>query len=273
MSNVAETGSESNLGSKTCFSVTKFLDEKHVLRIIRPYVCTHENCDQSEYQFKTIKDLLRHIIMKHELHGVRCTRADVHIRKRASVKCLFCGEQTAIGTGEASRGSHVGGHMEEIAFSVIPKAYEDWDFYPDSSFGGQYMDASSENGGRPPSSLFRDEENSRRRYSLMRRLLEDEHSGECNKVFFPLADPVPTMNDETRAERQAPDVCGYCGTEFANPPAQEDRWNHVSYKHSFQDSSCCCDLAKTNVFQAHVKSHHAGQTGPWTAKFQERCEY
>ena len=45
----------------------------------------------------------------------------------------FLRVQTAEGKGPDSRGRHVGRHLEEIAFLVVPKAYEDWDFYSDSS--------------------------------------------------------------------------------------------------------------------------------------------
>ena len=48
-----------------------------------------------------------------------------------STACLFCGEET--GSGKNDRGRHVGRHMEEIAFAVVSKPYEEWDFYSDSS--------------------------------------------------------------------------------------------------------------------------------------------
>lgn len=46
-----------------------------------------------------------------------------------SRSCLFCGEVTYGHTYSP----HVGRHMEEIAFSVVSKPYEDWSFYSDSS--------------------------------------------------------------------------------------------------------------------------------------------
>ena len=48
------------------------------------------------------------------------------------ITCLFCEEVLS----EARRDEyarHVGCHMEEIAFAVVTKPYEDWDFYSDSS--------------------------------------------------------------------------------------------------------------------------------------------
>lgn len=47
--------------------------------------------------------------------------------------CIFCGERTEAGKGDNARGRHVARHMEEIAFTVVPKAYEKWDFYSESS--------------------------------------------------------------------------------------------------------------------------------------------
>lgn len=46
--------------------------------------------------------------------------------------CLFCGEMLPKANSRA-RTRHVGRHMEEIAFSVVTKPYEDWDFYTESS--------------------------------------------------------------------------------------------------------------------------------------------
>lgn len=45
--------------------------------------------------------------------------------------CLFCGEKAA--AGEDYRGKHIVRNMEEIAFTVVNKLYEEWDFYSDSS--------------------------------------------------------------------------------------------------------------------------------------------
>lgn len=50
--------------------------------------------------------------------------------------CIFCGEQTG---GKANNlEKHVGRHMEEIAFAVVRKPYEEWDFYSYSSGTGHH---------------------------------------------------------------------------------------------------------------------------------------
>lgn len=47
--------------------------------------------------------------------------------------CLFCGQNLSERLDPIDR--HVGRHMEEIAFSVLTKPYDDWSFYSDSSSG------------------------------------------------------------------------------------------------------------------------------------------
>ena len=46
-------------------------------------------------------------------------------------QCLFCNED--IGSNRTKRARHVGRHMEEIAFAIVTKPYEEWDFYSGST--------------------------------------------------------------------------------------------------------------------------------------------
>ena len=46
-------------------------------------------------------------------------------------RCPFCGESNLHVMG--SRRRHVERHMEEVAFAVVSKPYEEWDFYSDST--------------------------------------------------------------------------------------------------------------------------------------------
>ena len=48
------------------------------------------------------------------------------------IACLFCGDVLYEAERDKYAG-HVGRHMEEIAFAVVTKPYEAWDFYSDSS--------------------------------------------------------------------------------------------------------------------------------------------
>lgn len=56
-----------------------------------------------------------------------------HLGFNATVEeahCVFCGLECAHVTTESLK--HLSKHMEDIAFSVVPRAYEDWAFYSDS---------------------------------------------------------------------------------------------------------------------------------------------
>ena len=100
---------------------------------LRPYVCTSQECDRATKPFPSLKNYLIHEIEVHELclseHSARTAKR----KREESIVCIFCGERTEAGNGNNSRGRHVGRHMEEIAFTIVRKAYEDWDFYTDSS--------------------------------------------------------------------------------------------------------------------------------------------
>ena len=107
----------------------------HVMNDLRPYACTTEDCSRPDQTYSTVKGYLFHEIYSHE---VQFPIYDVDVFKKIaekSITCLFCGQQTTEGRGQHSRGRHVGQHIEEIAFMVVPKAYEDWEFYSEASSG------------------------------------------------------------------------------------------------------------------------------------------
>ena len=100
---------------------------------LRPYTCTAEECSQPEKTYSTLKYYLEHEIMSHEVQS-SLDRFDEYVKRvKESITCLFCGQRTTEGMGKNFRGKHVGQHMEEIAFMVVPKAYEDWEFYSEAS--------------------------------------------------------------------------------------------------------------------------------------------
>ena len=104
------------------------------MRDLRPYVCTTQDCDHSTESFPSVNQYLKHVIISHELQpSERFSTCAFEGRKEKSVMCIFCGERTDAGKGDNARGRHVARHMEEIAFTVVPKAYEKWDFYSESS--------------------------------------------------------------------------------------------------------------------------------------------
>ena len=100
---------------------------------LRPYICTVKECPQANETFGSIKDYLKHEITTHEVDNVGVRTRPIPQRAKESITCIFCGMQTAWGKGPHSRGRHVGQHLEEIAFIVVPTAYEDWAFYSDST--------------------------------------------------------------------------------------------------------------------------------------------
>ena len=100
---------------------------------LRPYTCTAEDCSQSDKTYSNIKDYRRHEILAHEAPYAVTPIDDFAKRAGKRITCLFCGQQIIEGKGQHSRGRHVGQHMEEIAFTVVPKAYEDWEFYSQAS--------------------------------------------------------------------------------------------------------------------------------------------
>ena len=110
----------------------------HVLRDLTPYVCTVEDCDEPTKQFNSRRSYVLHEIRWHELgHEVFDPKlAERKLKESVTGGCIFCGEQT--GGENNNREKHIGRHMEEIAFAVVRKPYEEWDFYSDSSGQAQH---------------------------------------------------------------------------------------------------------------------------------------
>ena len=81
-------------------------------------------------------------------HYQKCADSTITTKSQENVTCIFCGEKT--GTGDNSREAHIGRHMEEIAFSVVSKPYDEWEFYSDSSVNSKVKDVVR----RPTMSVF-----------------------------------------------------------------------------------------------------------------------
>lgn len=113
--------------------VANSIHRTHVLQDLQPYVCTVEDCDEPTTQFNSRRSRILHEIRRHEM-GPGDFNSDLLERKlkeSAVGMCVFCGERT--GGKDNNREKHIGRHMEEIAFAVVRKPYEEWDFYSDSS--------------------------------------------------------------------------------------------------------------------------------------------
>ena len=104
------------------------------MRDLRPYVCTARECDHATKSFPSLNRYLTHEIEAHELYPLeRSSDQTIKSKKQESIVCIFCGDHTEAGKVDNARGRHVGRHMEEITFTVVPKAYEEWEFYSESS--------------------------------------------------------------------------------------------------------------------------------------------
>ena len=106
------------------------------MRDLRPYGCTIEDCSQPDETFTSVKDFLEHEVVSHDSPDFYPVDDFAKVAEK-SIRCPFCGLHTTEGKGRHSRGKHIGQHMEEIAFMVVPKAYEDWEFYSEASSGKQ----------------------------------------------------------------------------------------------------------------------------------------
>ena len=112
--------------------MAKIVRRTHVLKDLRPYVCTVEHCEEPTTQFESRRSYMTHEL---QLHEKRKRRDELFVvrawMETATYTCVFCGED--LGPSFNKRERHVGQHMEEIAFAVVSKPYEEWDFYSDCS--------------------------------------------------------------------------------------------------------------------------------------------
>ena len=111
---------------------------EHVFADLRPYICSFKDCDLADEQYSSKGEWLahefrNHIIERQEEQFIAFNRPD---QPSGLLLCPFCDEKTDRGT--RARGDHLGRHMEEIAFAVVTKPYEDWDFYSTSSLRSEH---------------------------------------------------------------------------------------------------------------------------------------
>lgn len=130
-----------------------YITRIHVLRDLRPHLCIYEDCATADktYASRTRFQVHKSIMHKHEFTkgietrklgtgperevltdcaGAAKLKSDMPTQEN-TMSCIFCRE--VLSATRTKRAEHLGRHMEEIAFSVLTKPYEDWDFYSDSS--------------------------------------------------------------------------------------------------------------------------------------------
>ena len=101
---------------------------KHVMNDLRPYVCTFLDCSRGGETFASRSEFLWHELWSHE-SGDSSWR---EFQQEHPKSCVFC-EEVLSWADRRDHSRHVARHMEEIAFMVVTKPYEDWDFYTDAS--------------------------------------------------------------------------------------------------------------------------------------------
>jgi hypothetical protein len=99
---------------------TNELCRKHILQDLEPYICPLEFCDDPTRTFTNWNRLHEHLHHSHPSQAAAMCLSS----------CVFCDQKIEGTIRDLIR--HIGRHMEEIAFAVVPRAYEDWAFYSDS---------------------------------------------------------------------------------------------------------------------------------------------
>ena len=119
---------------KVCFATN--LLRQHVMSDLRPYICTSRDCAQAEVTYASRTDLILHLESHAPEHAlfVEHDCARIYANSPDKLRCPICQEKLLEVTSHG-RGIHISRHMEEIAFLVVSKSYEEWEFYSDSSRG------------------------------------------------------------------------------------------------------------------------------------------
>ena len=94
---------------------------------LRPYVCLFRECPKAD---ETYGVYFAYVFHEHSVHGGDSSSLESYPRISRS-DCVFCGYVLPEALSE--RKQHIRRHMEEIAFTVVTKPYEDWEFYSDAS--------------------------------------------------------------------------------------------------------------------------------------------
>lgn len=103
---------------------------------LRPYVCTFLDCSQAGETYGSRSAFLYREQIFHESQELSRREFQRGLFETCTEflfeTCVFC-EKVQYMADLKDRTEHVARHMEEIAFTVVTKPYEDWDFYSDAS--------------------------------------------------------------------------------------------------------------------------------------------
>ena len=103
----------------------------HVLEDLKPYQCLEDDCPAAETTYSQLKALRKHY---EEMHS------SARIMLASKYTCLFCEDTLPASIG--TRLKHIGRHLEESSFSVLPRQQEDWQFYSDSASKSEVLSSS-----------------------------------------------------------------------------------------------------------------------------------
>ncbi|KAK5089653.1 hypothetical protein LTR70_006537 [Exophiala xenobiotica] len=103
----------------------------HVLDDLEPYQCIESYCPHPNTTYGRLSDLRDHYARVHP---------SAPIMTSSSWTCIFCTDGLA--GKERDKFRHVARHMEEMAFSIVPRQYEQWDFYADAGSREGYLNGS-----------------------------------------------------------------------------------------------------------------------------------
>ena len=166
---------------------------------LRPYLCTFEDCTLGGDKTYASRGLFTaHESLCHDWHNNPCP---------------FC-QETVSAYNRRSRGRHLGRHMEEIAFAVVPKAYEDWEFYSDSSRDSprrqtsKTIECAKEPHIPAPSELYRD-----KIVGPYKCVRVNPSTGKSCNVEFSRAYDLTRHEDTIHCARKQKIRCDYCDEE------------------------------------------------------------
>lgn len=205
---------------------------KHVMKDLRPYLCTLPDCPVARKTYTSPSAFLDHENQGHEVQSGSLHQDEI-------IACLFCGEPLKKAE-TAKRARHIGRHMEEIAFSVVTKPYEEWEFYSDSS------DKSD---------------------SIVQRCERINHAtGEaCNEEFMSTDDlqrHETAMHDHYRCERVDPSTGKSCTQLFKNAHdlTRHEDTIHRAAKHRVRCQVCTKErtFRRNDALLRHMRVVHGG---------------
>ena len=121
---------------------------RHVLKDLRPYVCTYEDCTEADQQYDSIKDWMNHEVNAHQDtkshppyssgqssdgRGLGQLATPVTPNHTCRHECPICLEKSP-------SFSHVGAHLRRVAVFALPRSVAAKDGYSLDGTGSQCAD-------------------------------------------------------------------------------------------------------------------------------------